>query len=189
MIALILSVNAFGKTCNYQLKGGSEKIEFTGFKFTEKTGVSGTFENFKIQTLGSAESIESLIENGSFWIDSFSLDAGKKARNVNIAKGLLSNLGTKSFRGYVKSINPKAKSLQFSLVIGKDIHDVPLKYEVKGNSFSAKGTIDLLALGYKKGFEALQKICNVWHKGSDGVSKTWSDVEIRVSADFAKKCL
>lgn len=177
---------SYAKDCSYSIKPGSEKIEFTGYKFTSKVGVKGSFKNFVINAPKKSDSIEKIIENSSFWIDQMSLDAGNAARNSNISKGLLKNLPTDSFRGYVKSMRSegKAKLLDFVLVVGQKQHNVELIYNISENNFLAEGKIDLLDLGYKEGFQALQKLCKAYHKGKDGKSITWSEVALRVSANF-----
>lgn len=175
--------------CTYKLEKKSEKIGFTGYKFTEKAGVDGTFKSVRITTSeNGAESLVKLVGGSSFWIDEKSFDAGNAARNKNITESLWDNIAGTTLSGHVLSINSKNKTLKIRLEMGKKDHDVEMKYTYEKQNFSAEGTIDLIKLGFNDAFSALEKKCAVLHKGKDGKSKTWSDVAIRVSAKITKNC-
>ncbi len=52
-----------------------------------------------------------------------------------------------------------------------------------------KGTVNILEqLGAKKAFEGISNKCYDLHKGPDGISKTWEDVEILIKAPIIKTC-
>ena len=52
-----------------------------------------------------------------------------------------------------------------------------------------KGSIDLVeSLGALKAFESISNKCYDLHKGPDGISKTWKEVEVLIKAPIIKSC-
>ncbi len=189
LVFALFSSFAYGKKCTYTYTGKSQEIKFVGYKFTDKTAVGGTFKDFRIMAPTKASSVEEVFANSSFWIDEMSLDAGKAARNTNIANGLLKNVDGLAIRGRVDSVDKKSKTLVTIINWGGKDHKVKMNYSYAKGMATAKGKIDLLEMGFKKGFDALGKLCKVWHKGKDGVVKTWSEVAIEASLGLSEKCI
>ncbi|MCB9094980.1 MAG: hypothetical protein H6621_07940 [Halobacteriovoraceae bacterium] len=188
LIFSLLPFLAFGKVCTYNFDADSAKVEFTGYKFTEKVGVKGTFKDFKISAPSKAPSLEGIVGNSSFWLDEMTIDAGKTARNVNIINGLFKEMAGTSIRGVVTNFDKVSKMLTFKLFIGDKTEDVKMVFSHDGERFLAEGKIDLIKIGLKSAFESLSKTCQTFHKGKDGVSKTWSEVALRVTANIKEKC-
>ena len=55
-------------------------------------------------------------------------------------------------------------------------------------AFVAKGAIDVNDFALAGALASLHKSCEVLHKGTDGVSKTWSTVELVLAAKITKTC-
>jgi hypothetical protein len=54
--------------------------------------------------------------------------------------------------------------------------------------FTASGSFDMLDFGLKTAFDSIHQACFEKHKGADGVSKTWTEVEVRIAAKVSKTC-
>ena len=48
---------SFAETCTYSIKEGSQKLVWTGFKYTNKTAVSGTFDKITFEQNKKAKSL------------------------------------------------------------------------------------------------------------------------------------
>ena len=188
LITLLFSSLAFGKNCTYNFDSASAKIQVTGFKFTEKSGVNGHFKDSMVKAPNTAKKLEGILKNATFWIDETTLEFGKPARNKNILKGLFKNIEGRTIHGHVKSVNSKKNTLLAILHWGGKAHQVNFKYTYTNGVFEAKSNIDIIKLGFQKAFDGLHKLCKVHHKGKDGKVKTWSDVDLKVTANILEIC-
>lgn len=185
MKALILLSAIFAFNAMSKVKLNNDPtIKFTGFKFTEKVAVSGTFTTIE-WNYPEGKSIEDILEKATFKIDSYSVDAGKKARNVNIRNGLFKNWGGRFIEGKTHSLDSRSQVIKILIKIGEEQKAIPFKYVVEGNKVTLQSNIDLLKMGFEKAFGKLGKLCAVHHKGKDGKIKTWSEVDLEVTAEFS----
>ena len=66
--------------------------------------------------------------------------------------------------------------------------DLPLDYSITDERcVTMKATMDLKNWNALGALETLNKVCLDLHKGADGVSKTWEDVEIVISTYLRDK--
>ncbi len=189
LLFILVATAAQAKECQFYT-GKDNKIEFTGYKFTEKTGVTGTFKKFEINAPSKVNSVKAVLEGSKFSIDEMSLDAGNAARNSNISKGLLKNIEGTKIQGKVTKVDEAAKKAIVNIKWGGKDHKVEMKYghDKKKEIIFLDGTIDLIKMGFGKAFNALGKICGPFHKGKDGKIKTWSDVALRAEIGTKVKC-
>ena len=174
---LLLSLSIFSK-----VTVSEPAIKFTGYKFSNKTGVSGTFKKVDWSYKKSAANIEGALKGASFVIDSFSIDAGKKARNKNITSALFKNWGGREIKGKVVKVVRDRKIAFTKFTVGEKSFEVPFRYALKNEKVVLSGVIDLIEVGFGKSFKLLSKKCGPWHKGKDGKTLTWSEVALEVSA-------
>lgn len=156
----------------------SFKVTFTGYKYTKKEGVSGTFKDVTVGVLERGL-LKEVLKSASVFINTSSIDAGKVARNMNILNSLFKTLSAgHSIRALVDGVNMDKQLMRVRLFMGDTAQVLQLKFEETADSLRATGRIDLLELGFNAAFEALAKQCAALHAGKDGVSKTWSDVDL-----------
>lgn len=162
------------------------KLTFTGYKYSDKTGVSGTFK--KIDWFAPSEqALTDVLAGSALAIQTASIDAGAQARDVNIKASLFKTLMRgHTIRAVARSISPSAHKLNVDLFMGGGVRPVALDYSTKGGEVILKGTIDLMDLGYTKAFKALADKCHDLHTGEDGQAKTWSDVAIEVRVPYTQ---
>ena len=58
---------------------------------------------------------------------------------------------------------------------------MPIRYKVDGQSVSMEAILNLDNWKAQVALEALNEACEDMHAGSDGITKTWSDVKIDVT--------
>ena len=51
----------------------------------------------------------------------------------------------------------------------------------------AKGSIDMLDFALKDAHDSIHQTCEELHRGKDGVSKTWTEVDLTVTGRFASR--
>jgi len=66
---------------------------------------------------------------------------------------------------------------------------VPFAYTVTpAGEVTAKGSIDMLDFALKDAHDSIHQTCEELHKGQDGVSRTWTDVDLTLTGKFTKSC-
>lgn len=184
-LIIFFSTYAEAKTCYYKIKEDSAKVTFTGFKYTEKTGVAGTFTEVSYKQK-EAKSIRSLLKSISFDIKSKSLSTGNPARDATLRASVLGFLQQpEKITGKVVSATDKTMKIEMIL---NEKTPVDFDYAAKDGKLTARGTLNLLENGLSKSLAALAKACQGLHTGKDGVTKTWPDVELIIEADYEEKC-
>lgn len=175
LISLLLAFNSYGSISILD-----PAVKFTGFKFTNKTPVSGTFKKIDWTYSEKATTVKELLKSTKFTIDSYSIDAGKVARNNNITNALFKNWGAQNIIGNVKSVDANKNIAIVNMTVGKNSFEVPFNFVTKDKKTTLTATIDLIKVGFKNSFAKLAKTCAPWHKGEDGKTKTWSEVDLEV---------
>lgn len=168
-------------TCQYVAKKEATVISWTAFKTPKKVGVGGKFDSFELKFTDST-SIEKALLTSSFTIDSKSVNTTNPARDKTIVTNFFMKDGKAvTITGKVKSLTGSAAVL--ALTLNGVTKDVAMTYVNKDNKTTLNGKIDVLDFALNDNFKALHKACKALHEG-----KTWTDVDISVSADFTKEC-
>ncbi len=175
------------KECGFIHDESGKDLKITGYKFEDKTGVTGTFKKWKLKTAEMSKSLDEFLMSSNIVILEESLEFGKPARNTNIFKGLLENIPGKQIRAIVMAVEAEKNSAIIELIWGGKSHTVDMNYSYVENVLTLKGSIDLLELGFSKAFEALSKLCKPHHM-KNGTAKTWSTVDIEISSKVLNTC-
>ncbi|MFK8137193.1 MAG: hypothetical protein AB8E15_02430 [Bdellovibrionales bacterium] len=179
LFVLLFSSQAFSK-----LTVNQPSFQFTGYKFTEKAPVSGTFKDIQWTYEKESNSIEELLLSGSIIIDSFTVSSGDKIRDNNLLEGIFKVWGSRQISAKVISIDKKTNKLSIELKVGENIKLIDMNYSIKGTTLAIAGKIDLLELGFSKAYAKLSKLCKAFHIGVDGINKTWSEVGLKLTANI-----
>ncbi|MBY0313962.1 MAG: YceI family protein [Bdellovibrionales bacterium] len=185
-VGLILNVSTSIAACTYSLV--NTKIEWTGYKFTEKTGVPGTFREVTINQPSQASSIDELIASSSFFINAASVDSGVEIRDQSLRDFFFKTMASPYIRGYVEGYDSKKKTASVLLNMNGVSRAESFKLAATKSEVTATGTIDLLNFMMSKSLESINKKCYDLHKGKDGISKTWSEVGLKISAQISESC-
>lgn len=186
-IGLLLSLQlGHAETCTYNIKEGSHKLTWTGYKFTNKTAVSGTFDNIKFEQK-PAKSVQALIKTISFKVDTKSVSTGNEARDMTLAQSIFGLLKTPD------TISGKFTEVSESGVVKAEAEinaPTPMVFQLnqEDDKITLTGSLDLLENDLKKSYDALHKACQGLHTGEDKVSKTWSTADIKIEAQIEEKC-
>tara|TARA_B110000037_G_scaffold222588_1_gene298181 strand:+ start:9536 stop:10180 length:645 start_codon:yes stop_codon:yes gene_type:complete len=177
--------------CIYSVNPKKLKFEWAAFKTTEKIRVNGTFNKIELLNKKAEESIPELLLDTRFIIHLNSLNSANKIRDKKIIDLFFGNLTNKAeFLGYIKDVkgdNKKGEALVVLEINGmKEL--VNMKYKMKNAHLKLAGDLDLLEWKTRDSFEAINTACKELHTGKDGVSKTWTDINIIISTVLNKDC-
>jgi polyisoprenoid-binding protein YceI len=160
-------------------------VKWTGFKTTEKIAVSGTFDAVQVLDAKEGNTPQEILQGAKVRVPVTSIDSGLEERDTKLKMILFgSMLNTSDIFGVLNFKDGKTY-IKFTL------NDVSKEYEVQSNFqnniFTIKTTINLDDFKANAAVEALNKACFDLHTGADGVSKTWSEVDIEGTVEFAKE--
>lgn len=185
--SFVFSLNAFCEDCTYQFDLKNSVVQGTGYKFTEKTGVSGRFKGFKLSRNEKRKNIKKLLKDLVVTVDLTTLDSGDAMRDKNMVETLFSGLvGGSTVTVSVKKVTDK--TIQTRMKINKKVQEVLFNYDIKGEILTAKGRFDTLKYALGKQIETFKKRCGLLHTGQDGKSMTWTDFDLSVTAKIVKTC-
>ena len=174
-------------SCTYQLDGQSLDFKWTAYKFTEKTGVPGTFDDITLEAETASKSLDDLITSISFTINTSSINSKDPIRDVKVSHfffGTMAN--TDDITGSIKSVD--GSNVVIALTLNDLTLDVPGNLSFSGDTIKLSSTVDFKAFGAEAALAKLNEVCSVEHTGEDDESVFWDVVDIDVLAVFTKKC-
>ena len=181
------SLTVFSRDCLYKFDPDHSVIQGIGYKFTEKTGVNGSFTGFKLNKNEKKKSIRELLKDLVVTVDLKTLDSGDSMRDKNILETLFSGFsGGPAVTVSVEKVTDG--TIETQLKMNNRSRKVMFTYEVKAGVLKAEGNFDILeyALGEQMG--KFKKRCGLFHTGKDKKSVTWTDFGLSVTAKIIKTC-
>ena len=167
----------------YSIEKAASEINFTAYKFTEKKGVGGQFRHVDITSGGFGNTIKEAIHNTEFSIPVKSLFTKDSSRDYKIQKfffGVMSDTKLLSGKLMIENDSIGAAVIKMNGISER----VPFKYTIIDNTFAMNATMDVTNWDALDALASLNKVCEILHTGSDGISKTWSDVALNISTKF-----
>jgi len=191
--ALVLAPRlAAAEKCTYSVDTNGIAVVWTAFKFTEKTGVNGKFNTRTISGPTSASSPMALAKGLSIEIDGTSVETDNPARNATIGEFFFGTF--KPSAKILASVtevkgDEQQGTIDMKITMNGVSRAVPFAYSATPEgAVVAKASIDMLDFALKDAHDSIHRTCEQLHTGKDGVSKTWTDVDLTVSGKFAKSC-
>jgi len=170
----------------YQIDTETVSLKWVAYKTTEKVGVGGEFGKINIKDYQLAESKEGALNGVSFAVPVSSLFTGNKDRDwklVNLFFGVMDN--TEFIKGtFHQGENGEGK---LDLEMNGTSTELPYEYSLQNDSIFITAKMDVLNWNGQEAMDSLNVACYDLHKGKDGVSKTWSEVDIKASVAIARK--
>ncbi len=171
------------KETSFMVDPSATEIQWTAFKTTDKIPVSGIFKTINFEKKMGATPVEAL--NGlEFSIPVSSLFSKNEDRDSKLVASFFgAMLNTELLKG---KIAISEKGCEITITMNDTTHVIPFKFDIKDNKVMFKGTMNLEDWNALEALESLTKVCIGLHKGADGISKTWADVEIMVNTTLIK---
>ncbi len=152
-------------------------LRWTAFKFTEKVGVGGGFDNVSV-TAGGSGSAESVLINGTFSIEEQSVNSNNEIRDPKIKQQFFGNTIGEAITGKVLSAENGKGQLEINM--NEISKTVDYSYTNNDTALVLKANLDVLNWNATVALDSLNIVCEALHKGEDGLSKLWPDVEVEV---------
>ncbi|MBS1986202.1 MAG: YceI family protein [Bdellovibrionales bacterium] len=190
---LVLSFSAqAAQKCMLSLDPLSTSIKWTAFKTTEKLAVGGSFDQTNLHSgVPEAATITELLKGGKFTIEVSTVNTGNPTRDATLRTVFFSKFLKPEVSGEVKKVGKGDKGkMDVELDVNgvKKVLTFDYTYSEKDGAFEAKSKMDVMDFGLKAQHEALNTACKALHTGKDGVSKTWTEVDLALVSKLRKTC-
>lgn len=176
------------QVCHYTYNHDSTSVKWTAYKFTEKAGVSGTFDTVQVSGTAADQMDWTMVfSNAVFSIPVSSINSTVPDRDMKIKQHFFGTMNaTPRLEGRVVSIGLDSARVEISM----NGATVPVSMSVvnEANILKLEGVIDLGAWNALKSVNALNKVCYDLHKGADGVSKLWPEVKLEIRTVLTEQC-
>jgi hypothetical protein len=163
----------------YIIEPKTTTINWTAYKTTEKKPVKGIFKTVNVvKTKVSTNPFEAI--NGiEFSIPVNSIDTKKPNRDTKIIKSFFGSMkSTQSITGRI-NLGENGKG-DVDLSMNGITTKLPITYVISGQLVEINATLNLDNWKAQLAIATLNKACNEKHKGADGISKTWNEVNINI---------
>jgi hypothetical protein len=165
---------------------------WTAYKTTKKVAVGGTFNSVKISEMKPGDTLTAAFTGLSAEIEGASIESGNPARNATVASAFF---GLFAEQAKISAKITGATSQEDTGIFMTDVtmngvtKSVQLQHEgIKEGTLVAKAVINMLDFSLQGAFDSIHKTCEALHTGDDGVSKTWTEVEITITAGVTEQC-
>jgi len=175
------------QTCTYTYNADSSRVIWTAFKTTEKVGVSGTFNEVKVNGTQQAQSVVEAMQSASFVIPVAGVNTTNPDRDKKIMEHFFGTMAsTTELTGSVVSLDATTANVAISMNGVTDT--VKMDVVITDSKIALSAVIELANWSAQPSVDALNKVCFDLHKGADGVSKLWPEVKLEVSTTLNKAC-
>jgi len=174
-------------TCIYSFSDSTIKLFWAGYKTTDKLKVLGSFQEITTNHADQKfSSIEDLVNGITFSINSNSSESGDPIRDANL-RDYFFNYLTDNFQinGHISEYNDAFVTANID-VLGID-RQVKFSHSVANNVLKMRALISLEELGANIAYSSISDKCYELHKGPDGISKTWDEVNVLIDVPLIKE--
>lgn len=165
------------------------QMKWTAFKFTDRVGVSGTFDDIQTEGAKVGASVPEALEGMEFRISTSSVNSNSEDRDGKLQKFFFGTMkGGETITGRFSSFEGEDRGMyRTDLVINNHRRPLVLQYQVDEREIVLRGKLNLAEHEALRSVESINAKCDILHKGKDGVSKLWPDIDIEVHIPYSHK--
>lgn len=164
---------------HYIVDAKNSRINWTAYKTTDKLPVKGVFDEVTLLKNEPAKNKEELLKGMEFEIPVGSINSNDSIRDFKIVKFFFEAMeNTLSLKGKFTRVE-NGKGI-IDLKMNGISSELPFSYQINDDIITINSTMNLDNWKAQLAIESLNKVCNDKHKAADGISKTWSEVELMV---------
>lgn len=169
----------------YSVDTSGTVLQWTAYKFTDKLGVSGTFDTFNLDVKNQSGSVEAILKDAEMNIITSSVNSGNEIRDPKVRDSFFKIFRTDTIFG--KIIGAKKGKGALELKMNTISNDVHYDYSVKNDTLFLTTNLDLMQWDGVAALNSLNTECYELHTGLDGISILWPDVDITLKFPLQHK--
>ena len=186
------STETTAETCFYAYDNAAgTQVRWTAFKTSDKVAVGGQFDQVNVTAGDKSTKITEVIETIVFNIPTASTNTADEDRDSKIVQSFFGAMNaTDIILGQVKNAEGDNTSgtCTFYLTLNNIEKETTLNYVVEDATIKLTGEIDLVNWSAENAVSSLNEVCGALHTGADGLTKTWSVVELAIETTLKKEC-
>jgi polyisoprenoid-binding protein YceI len=179
------------QTCTYAASSEQPEVLWVAYKYTEKVGVKGEFEEVAVSNTGTGNTISAVLAGAQIAISTASSNSGDPTRDPKIKDTFFGALveGEK-ITGEITNVkgDEEKGTVVANLKMNGQENPTTGTYEVKNDVLEMKFELDVATWSAMDALNALNEVCEDLHKGADGKSILWPDVTVFVTTQLVKDC-
>ncbi len=178
------------EVCMYSFQDSAE-VMWIAYKYTEKTGVKGVFEDVSVTNTGTGASISDVLMYATIQINTASSNSGDPTRDPKIKDTFFGALiDGQTIAGEITSVTGDNSFGHLEAIISMNgqTHPVLGEYSLKNSAFELKFELSVDTWSASDALNALNEVCEDLHKGADGKSILWPDVTVYVNTVIEADC-
>lgn len=187
-----VSTETSEEICFYSYnEAAGTQVRWTAFKTTAKKPVGGQFNQVNVTIGEKSTKITDVLKTIKFNIPTSSTNTNNEDRDSKIVNSFFGAMNaTDLIIGQAKYAtgDNKSGSCIFYLSLNNIEREITLNYTLEGAALKLTGEIDLINFKAEDAVSSLNKVCGELHTGEDGVTKTWSIVELAIETTLDKVC-
>ena len=163
---------------DYAIDDFELSILWTAYKFTDRVGVSGTFNDYTINKKNTSGSIEDILKNLQLSIPTESIDTENAIRDFKISTYFFKIFNTNTINATVLNVHEGEGVIK--LEMNNISHNTPYTYSLENDTIILFTHLDLNEWKGEKALANLNKEYYELHDRTHDTSKLWPDVDIVV---------
>ena len=171
----------------YSIDTSGSTINWTAYKFTDKVGVKGGFDNIILSPKSKSGSVEAILLASKITINTMSVNSGNDIRDPKLKESFFKVFHTDTIKGEILKVD-QYKGL-LTLEMNNITNEIPFNYALKTDTIFIDTTIHLKDWKGEEAISSLNEVCYDLHKGADGISKLWPDVDVEIKLPITKTLL
>ncbi|MFS4416452.1 YceI family protein [Maribacter sp. 2307ULW6-5] len=168
----------------YSVDTSGVSIKWTAYKFTDKLGVSGGFDQFSLNLKNPTGTVETLLKDAAIVIHTSSVNSGNEIRDPKLRTSFFKVFHTDTIKGQILDAQRNKGALE--LKMNNISNDVEYNYSLKNDTLFLSTHLDVMQWNGKEALNSLNKECYELHTGTDGISKLWPDVDVTIKLPLQK---
>ena len=170
--------NEISENKEYTIDDFELSIEWTAYRFTDRIGVSGTFNNYSINKKNTSGSIEDVLNNLQLSIPTESIDTENAIRDFKISTYFFKIFNTSTITGTV--LNASEGQGDIKLKMNNISYKTPYTYSLENDTIILITHLDLNKWKGEEALASLHKEYDELHDITDDTSKLWAGVDVVV---------
>lgn len=164
----------------YTVDQKTTTVNWIAYKTNDKIPVKGQFTQLNLENSSKSKTALEALDNLKFSIPVSSLFTNDTIRDNKLKKfffGVLKN--TSLISGTIHINNETSGTVD--ILMNGITQALPITFIVSDQMITLEAVMDLDNWQAQSAIDSLNEVCKELHTGSDGVSKTWSEVKIEVA--------
>ena len=168
----------------YSIDTSGVSMVWTAYKFTNKIGVPGTFNNYSLIKKKESGSVAEVLNDLKLTIPTASVDSKNPIRDFKLDTYFFKAFNTPTLKGTI--LNAQDNEGFIKLQMNKMARKIPYTYALQNDTVVLFTHLDLNLWNGEEALAGLNEECYELHKGTDGISKLWPDVDVKVKLPVFK---